>query len=332
MDRFNRNIVFRILATAFVVIFGVVPIRAQSDPQMTQYWAIPTLYNPAETGATDYLRIRGGAKLQWVGIENAPQSFLAIADSPLQIAGKRVGVGANFVHESLGLFRNLQVNLQASYKFRALKGQFSIGIEGGYFSSKFKGSKVYIPEGDDYHQPDDPALPTYDLAGSAFDFSAGLSYTHKYFSIGVSGLHLLQPTVDLVRDGSKNQETDEFETELCRMLYFVASGNIPIKNSLFTLQPSVLVKSDLTSVLPEVTLRGTYNRFISAGVGYRLNEAISVMIGAEIKNFFLGYAFDYPLSKINRASSGSHELVAGFSLKLDFSKKNTNAHRSIRLM
>lgn len=323
---------FKIFVLLAIVLSGSVAVRGQSDPQMTQYWALPTLYNPAETGATDFVRVRGGAKLQWLGIKNAPQSFLAVADCPMQIAGKRIGVGANFISEKLGLFNNLQVNIQASYKFNFLKGKFSIGVEGGYYNSKFKGKDVYIPDGDEYHQPDDPALPKTDLTGNAFDFSAGLSYTHKYFSIGVSGLHLLEPKVDLTQEGTQTAETSDFETQLARMVYFTASGNIPIKNSLFTLQPSVFVKSDLKMVVPEVTLRATYNRFLSAGIGYRLNEAVSVMVAAEIKNFFLGYAFDYPLSKINRASSGSHELVAGFQLKLDFSKRNRNAHRSIRLM
>lgn len=322
----------RLLLLLCLLVSGVSVARAQSDPQLTQYWAVPTLYNPAETGATDFLRIRGGAKLQWVGIKNAPQSFLAVADCPFQIAGKRIGVGANFVSEKLGLFQNLQVNIQASYKFKIFKGQLSIGVEGGYYNSKFKGSEIYIPEGDEYHQPDDPALPNSDLTGNAFDLSAGLSYTHKYFSVGLSGLHLLEPTVELNQEGTETADTHDFETMLGRMIYFTASGNIPLKNTLFTLQPSVLVKTDFRMVVPEVTMRATYNRFLSAGIGYRLNEAVSVMIGAEFKNFFLGYAFDYPLSKINRASSGSHEIIAGYSLKLDFSKKNRNAHRSIRLM
>lgn len=48
---------------------------AQSDPLYTQSWALPTLYNPAATGTTDFLRIRAAGRLQWVGIENAPQKF-----------------------------------------------------------------------------------------------------------------------------------------------------------------------------------------------------------------------------------------------------------------
>ncbi len=317
-----------------VVLFMLMPYKifAQAEAQMTQYWALPSYYNPAAIGTSDYLRIRGGFKLQWLGITNAPRTFLLTADSPLKFGKQKIGLGVNFSQTSLGLFSNLQANIQAAYKFRLLKGEFSVGIQAGYYNSKFKGSEIYIPDNDDYHESDDPSLPSQDLTGSAFDLSAGVHYTHKYFSVGIGGLHLLNPKVNLKIEGSENSDTHEYETELPRNLYFMVDGNIPLKNTLFSLQPSMLVRTDFANFSAELTARATYNRFITFGVGYRWKEALSVMAGAEYKNFFLGYAFDYPLSPINRASSGSHEVVVGYQLKLDFSGKNKNKHRSIRLM
>ena len=143
---------------------------------------------------------------------------------------------------------------------------------------------------------------------------------------------MLNPTVSMSIEGSEASDTKQYETELPRMLYFTGGGNIPIKNTLFELQPSLLVKTDFSMFTAEVTMQARYNKFLRFGVGYRWKDAISVMVGAEIKNFFLGYAYDYPMSAISKASSGSHELVAGYQLKLDFSGKNKNKHRSIRLM
>lgn len=306
--------------------------RAQSDIQFTQYWAVPSYYNPAATGSTDYLRIRGGARLQWVGIENAPKSFLVQADSPLRLMKKKIGVGLTMMQESLGLFSNMLINAQGSYKFRLLKGEMSVGFQVGYYNTKFKGSDVYIPDGDDFHQGNDPGIPTQDLTGSAFDMSLGVYYTHKYFSVGISGLHLLQPKVNMSLEGSESTESQQYETELSRMVYFTGCGNIPIRNTLFEMQPSLMVKTNFNTFSAEATMRATYNKFISFGLGYRWKDAVSIMIGAEFKNFFLGYAYDYPTSAISKASSGSHEIVAGYRLKLDFSGKNKNKHRSIRIM
>ena len=119
-------------------------MSAQNDVQFTQYWAVPAYYNPGATGEIDFVRIRGGARMQWVGIENAPRSFLAAADMPVKIGKKRIGVGVNMSQESLGLFSNMLVNLQGSYKMKFLKGTLSVGVQGGYYNTTFKGSEVYL--------------------------------------------------------------------------------------------------------------------------------------------------------------------------------------------
>lgn len=321
--------------TVMLLLLAAVPavLRAQGDAQFTQYWALPTYYNPAATGTLDFIRIRGGAKLQWLGIDNAPKSFMGAADMPVKLGKKhRIGVGVLFNQESIGLYRNLGVSAQLSYKFKFLKGTWSVGIQPGLYNTKFKGSDVYIPEGDDFHQPDDPDLPTSDVSGNAFDISAGVLYTHKYFSAGISVLHITEPTVTMDDEGGSDSETVEFQAVLPRQAYFTADGNIPLRNTLFSLQPSLLVRTDFSNFSGEVTMRATYNKFISFGVGYRYKEAISAMVAAEFKNFFIGYAYDYPMSAIAKASSGSHEIVVGYMVKLNLGEKNKNKHRSIRIM
>lgn len=331
-----RRIINRLIIALTVVVAlmgGGRKAMAQNDPQFVQYWAVPTFYNPAYLGQKEFVRIRLGANLQWLGIKRAPQSYIVTADMPVKLGKKqRMGVGVTGMMESIGLYGNTWVSAQASYQFRVLKGVLSVGIQPAYYNTKFKGSEVYIPEGDDYHQPDDEALPKEDVAGQAFDLSAGISYTHKYFSVGISALHILEPKIELSEDNASDTETTQFSATVPRQMYFMADGNIPIKNSLFSLQPSLLVRTDFSNFSAEVTLRSTFKQFISFGLRYRWKDALSAMIGAEFKNFFLGYAYSYPLSPLNRASSGSHEIVAGYMVKLNFGDKNKNKHRSIRIM
>ncbi len=328
MKRMFRNIV----VLAAMMLMFVFDMQGQVDAQLSQYWAIPTYYNAGASGSSDYLRINGGARLQWLGIENAPQSFLGQVDMPLNLFGKRIGVGAGLQSETMGLFSNLNINAQFSYKIKLLKGELSIGAQVGYFEQKFKGSEVEVPDDDDYHDSSDQAIPTQDLKGGTVDVSAGIFYTHKYFWAGVSGLHLLQPTVKMGLEGSESTASQEYETVVPRTLYFMGGSNIPLKNTLFELQPSLMVKTDFSVFSAEITARARYNKFLSFGVGYRWKEAVMIMAGAEYKNFFVGYAYDYPLSAIARASSGSHELLVGYKMKIDLSGKNKNKHRSIRIM
>lgn len=330
MKAVNRFLQF--LAALLLMIIASTPAKAQDELMLTQHWSVPTFYNPANTGNTDYLRIRAGTRLQWLGIENAPKSFFGAADVPFEFGGKRIGVGVTALQENIGLFSNLNMGLQLSYKFKIGKGVLSVGVQPAYYNSKFKGSEVILPDNDDYHQGSDTSVPTQDVTGNHFDLSAGLSYTHRYFTVGVSCMHVLNPKVNLTLEGSQSNETQQFQTELPRQLYLVADGNIPIKNTLFELQPSLLITSDLSWFSGEAALRARYNHLFNFGVVYRYLDAIGVTLGGEYKNFFLGYVYEYPLSGINKASSGSHEIVVGYSLKLDFTGKNRNKHRSIRLM
>lgn len=330
-----------LLKTLFV--FGLFSVQypvsalAQSDPLYTQAWAFPTLYNPAAAGATDFLRIRAAARLQWVGIKNAPKSFTAAADIPFKLLNRRWGAGVNFTQEGIGLFSNTYVNGQVSGRIKKLfGGELIVGLQAGYFSSSFRGSEVYIPDDDEFHDPNDPAIPKQDVGGGAIDFGVGLTYTHPKFHVGISAMHLGAPKVKLNTKGSASStatsDNHEFETYLDRTLYLTAGSNIPIKNTLIELQPDIIAATDFKTFSGVLSVKAWYNKFLFGGVAYRWNDAVSVNIGAQFKNFILGYSYDIPTSRILKASSGSHEIIAGYRMKLDFGGKNRNKHRSIRLM
>ena len=306
--------------------------HAQSDAQFTQYYVVPTYYNPAAVGQTDYVKIRGGARLQWVGIPNAPQSFLITADSPFKVLNKRIGAGVILGQESIGLYKTMNLDAQIGYKLKKFGGEFTFGLTLGMYDQSFKGSEVILPDDDDYHQGTDDGVPTRDLHGTAFDIGAGVWFSHKWFYAGLSATHLTSPNITLNSDQGETSDGREYQFQVGRTIYFTAGSNIPIKNTLFEVMPSVLVKTDFTFTTAEFTARARYNRFLSFGIGYRLNDAVSATIGAEYKNFFFGYAYDYPTSAIAKASSGSHEIFVGYQLKLDFSDKNRNRHKAIRIM
>lgn len=325
----------RALACCMLFLCGL-EAGAQTTPLYTGAWAAPTLYNPAAVGATDFLRIRGLGRMQWLGIENAPKSFSAVADIPFRLLGKRFGGGVNFTQEGLGLFSNTYVNGQLGIRFNKLGGIISAGIQVGYFGSSFKGSEVYIPDDDDYHDSNDPAIPKQDVGGGSIDFGLGVMYTHPKFHVGLSLQHAANPTVKLNTKGTTTSDatTDnhEFETYAARTVYLNAGSNIPIKNTLIELQPDMLLAYDMKTFSGILSVKGWYNKLFFAGLAYRWDDAVAINIGAEFKNFVLGYSYEIPTSAILKASSGSHEILIGYRLKLDFNGKNRNKHRSIRLM
>lgn len=328
----NHSFLTRFATVCLLLCISIFASRAQSDAQFSQYYEVPTYYNPGAVGQTDFVKIRGGGRLQWLGITNAPKSFLVTADSPFKVFGKRIGAGVVLAQESIGLYRTMNLDAQLGYKFRKWGGEFTVGVTIGMYDQSFKGSEVILPDDDDYHQGTDDGIPTQDLHGTAFDIGAGIWYTHKYFWAGISATHLTSPSIKLNSDAGDASTNLDYEFNVGRTLYFVAGSNIPIKNTLFELMPSILVKSDFTFTTGELTARVRYNKFLQFGVGYRWDDAVVATIGAEFKNFYVGYSYDYPTSAISKASSGSHEVFVGYQVKLDLGDKNRNRHKAIRIM
>ena len=202
-SRYNK--IFTIIAIMLAAMLAPAGAAAQSDALFSQYWALPSYYNPAAAGNSDSIKITAGAKMQWVGIPNAPVTFTGLADSPFKVFGKRIGVGIAFSQESIGLFSTINVGAQLAYKMPLLGGTLSIGLQVGLANQTFRGTEVFIPEGDDYHNSDDEAIPTNDIAGMAFDMAAGVFYTHRWFWASLSSTHVLQPTMTLKSENSQAQ-------------------------------------------------------------------------------------------------------------------------------
>ena len=146
MSRFNLHKTLLRLAAravaAFVCLNAGIDAMAQTDAQLTQYWAMPTYYNAGAVGNSDFIRVTAASRLQWVGIPKAPKSFIGLADSPFKVFGKRVGAGAAIMQESAGLYSSLNASLQAAYKLKVIKGELSIGLQFGLISETFKGSET----------------------------------------------------------------------------------------------------------------------------------------------------------------------------------------------
>ena len=93
----------RNIALLAAMVPGALMCRAQTDAQFTQYWAVPNYYCPAAIGDSDMLHLSLGSRLQWVGIDNAPKSFNALADMPFKVGRQRLAVGVNISQQSMGL-------------------------------------------------------------------------------------------------------------------------------------------------------------------------------------------------------------------------------------
>ena len=186
-------------AVAMVLILALLPFKAhaQIDAQLTQYWALPSYYNPSSIGNVDFIHITAGSKLQWIGVKHAPMNFMAMADMPFKFLGKRWGTGLLLQQENVGLFSTQTVAAQLAWKKKMLGGMLSVGVQVGLLNQTFKGDSVRIPDTDQAHTNADDAIPKGVVNGRALDVAAGVSFIHKWFWVAASTTHVTAPTITI---------------------------------------------------------------------------------------------------------------------------------------
>jgi len=329
-----------------IVLTGFQPLKAQFDAQLSNYWAAISYFNPAFAGQTGDLEATLLSRIQWLGIENAPRTTIVTIEMPFSFMGKIHGVGASMYNDRSGLFSVSVYSGQYAWKKKMLKGTFSAGIQVGYISQSFDGTKVDIPE-DDYHSQDDEAIPKTLVSGNSIDASAGLFFSKEKWFAGLSVNHLLAPTLTL---------TDNYVFDIPRSYYFVAGYNIRLSNPLLELRPTLLVKTmemsslylDGDSLLEkvqtnmlkamimntqvDVSMRMVYNKQFWGGLSWRKGDALTLMFGGKFKMIEAGYAYDFPISRIIKGSTGSHEVFLRYSMNMNLNKGVKNKHKSVRLL
>lgn len=310
------------LCAGFLAMLLSPSLWAQQDMQQSMYWASPTAFNPATAGSDSALHITAFDRMQWVGVKGAPQTFFVSADLPVMLGRKRTGFGLSVLNDQAGLFTTTLVNAQFNYSLKLWGGRLAIGAQPAFVNQSFDGSGVFIPSGEAWDASDD-AIPTGEVSGMAFDLGAGAYYEWKYLYAGLSAQHLLSSQVEL----------EEYAyTEFTPTYYFYAGGNIPLKHTLFILQPSLLVKSTFQFTQYDITLRTLWNNKFWGGITYRPGDAMVLMVGADIEHIRLGYAYDVPLSQMSLAGGGSHELLATYTLHIDLDKQKRRGNKSIRIL
>ena len=297
-------------------------VRAQYDARLSQYFMAKPYYNPAVAGATENLNILALARLEWVGMSGAPMSFFVTSDMPLNIGKTQHGIGLAVYTESIGLFMNTHVGAQYAYKHKLFGGVISGGLQIGLVNQSFDGSKVEMVESE-FHQETDAAIPTEQVSGMGLDLNFGIYYNHKRFYAGFGMTHLTQPELQL---------DENAYTYIGRSFNLMGGYNIQLRNPLIELQPSVFLLTDMQSFHADITARLEYNKMFNGGISYRVNESVGVMFGVKIGRFQAGYAYDFPITALGRASSGSHELCLRYAMKLNKTKTGKNRHKSVRIL
>ncbi len=300
------------------------------DIHFTQFNLAPLTVNPAMTGAfSGSFRLGGLYRDQWSGAYTTPSFYM---DSPI-LKGFRemdwIGVGVSvYQDEAEAVYAPFSggQNLAGQIKQGGLLGSaayhlaldkerntvIALGIQGGTLSRRVDGEYRFEDQLIDgiSGAPTQEQLPDSESPKSFLDVSGGLTVTGRtsgqsFYRLGLSAMHINQP-----RNGILSGARGELPMRMVGYATYHWDMN---EKFLFT--PSVLFQS--IGPASEMSVQGmagykitSEDLVIKGGLGYRLGDALEVLVGADYKDFRVGLSYDLTLSSLSDPNNAFEIAVA----------------------
>lgn len=295
--KINTDLKRYLLAGMLLAVMGV---NAQQEPQYTQYMYNTLTVNPAYTGSTGFLEASLLHRSQWVGIDGAPSTQAFTLHS--QAFNERIGLGFSAVNDKLGPSEDLYLDGNFSYTVPVgYEAKLAFGLKAGARVLNIDWSKGI------YHQDGDQLFNNNINNKITPSVGAGIYYYTDRFYAGLSVPNFIR--ADYYDDIAESTISD-------RLHYYVMGGYVFELNDNLKFKPAVLGK--IVSGAPitvDVSANFLINEKLTLGASYRYDDAVSALAGFQIsKDFFLGYAYDYSVTELNKYNDGSHEIVLRFQL------------------
>lgn len=295
---------------------------AQQVPMYSQYILNGFLVNPSFAGRDGYSTVTLTTREQWAGLKYAPATYAAsfqtriLKDSYISKStsvkkkivrptkGGKVGLGGYVFSDNNGIMR--RTGIQGIYSYHIAMGQTDGVANDLAFGLALTAYQFAINTEDLIYDTDDPLLNTYDRSVFIPDFNFGASYTTSKYYVGFAMTNMLRGSL-MFADTTDN---DIRRRELGH--YFLTGGiKLPVSSD-FTLEPSAFIKSSdmlFKSLQMDLTTRVYYKEDYWAGLSWRTNDAIILMLGLRYDRFYFAYAVDFTLTDIRKQSYGTHELT-----------------------
>jgi type IX secretion system PorP/SprF family membrane protein len=299
-------------------IFGTAV--AQQVPMYSQYIMNGFLVNPSFAGRDGYTTVNLTVREQWVGMAGSPSTYAASFQTRIlknsyiskstsvrknivkPTKGGRVGLGGYLFNDNNGIMR--RTGGQVAYAYHIPMGPRDDSPNTLSFGLALTAYNYAINTDGVAYDHDDPYLNSYDRSVFITDFNFGANYTTSKYYVGFAMTNLLRGSLIFADTSSNNR------SELGH--YFLTGGvKIPL-NGEWRLEPSAFIKSSdmmFSAIQLDLTSRVYYKDDYWAGLSYRTNDALIMMIGLKYDKFYFAYAFDFALTDIRSQSLGTHEIT-----------------------
>lgn len=315
------------------IIIGLsLRIEAQQLSQLSQYLQNSYIINPAAAGVSNEVDLNLSFRQQWVGFDNAPQTYYfsghsivgntggsarynpslrtgrssGVVKKPTVSTGKlKHAVGGNIISDEYGAFKKFSFNGSYAIHVPISTGiNISAGIGLGMTNFRFLPDRVDLLDDNDNTYN---AFLGNSQKKNYFDMNMGIWLYSNDFYFGYSNAQVMRNEITF---------GDPTASRLNVHHYITGGYRINI-NPEFAITPNFLVKyMNPAPVALDLNLKMEYNDLLWGGFSYRHKDAIVGLIGVMFNNFKIGYSYDYTISHLRKFNSGGHEIIVGYKIKL----------------
>ena len=312
MGRFKKYILLLMLALALKA-------GAQQTIQLSQYMFNGLAINPAYAGYKNDWTLNVSSRIQWVGINDAPQTATASVDGLVNQDNKNIGLGLIATLDQLGPESSSSIYANYAYRLRLDEldtKRLCFGFAVGAMQYSLNGSKFIATDADD------GSVPTGTESKFTPDFRFGIYYYSPSVYFGASVFNLLSGAFN-------NFDDDPQVIKPVRTVYVTGGTMIPLSEYI-DLKPSFMIQEDFkgpTNI--DISSYLALNKLLWFGAAYRTGIAVwnknlqsnldEQDAAAAIFQFYIndhfriGYAYDFTLSKLAAYQSGTHEISLSIS-------------------
>lgn len=305
-------------------------VYSQQLPLYSQYLYNKFLINPAHAGSDGYTSFNATYREQWRGYTGDPKTYslsgqlrvlkhgytlrkILFTDHRLKYIPKtegKIGLGGYIFADRNGLVH--RTGFQFTYAYHTWLRDYTqlslgLGLTGYHFIIKADESS--------FENPDEPWLND-NLRKGIFvpDADFGVYIVSPHYDIGLSAQQLFGSAAKIGEYAYKN-------FRMYRHYYLFGSYTFET-GAKTEIEPSALFKiSELFLPQADIGVTYVYDRTIWAGLDYRTGGAVIahlrfkyVLSNVNQTAIYFGYAYDYSLNKIQKATTGTHEVTVALKL------------------
>lgn len=289
-----------------ILLLASMKLAAQTVPQFSQYIFNGQFLNPAMAGTQGRTNIQSIIRSQYTGYSSdlypggANTATVFSADMPLtKLKG---GIG---IYVSNNQFSKIQSKqdfvISYSYQKRISNNIIGVGVGIGANALKLNYTN-YKPR-----DAEDPIIAAQNQSFLSPAVNLGIYLQNPVYSIGISAKNILPVKYN------NNSITGSISEK--PSYYITGKYDFGISYTL-DISPMMNIKTDLNQVSTELGVLASYNQKYWGGINYRWQDAIGLLIGANVlnNNIKIGYALDYVVLGTEAKAPLSHEIFLRYAL------------------